>query len=163
MAIEIVKLTESRFEALRQVLDSVAREKRYLVFLEAPPPAQAYAFYRNIVENDLCMRLVLMDGRVVGWCDVLPTHGGTRSHVGTLGMGLVSSARHRGIGRLLAEKTLQAAWDKGFRRIELTVRVDNFNAKALYASLGFKAEGLHPKACSVDHEFFDVQSMALLR
>jgi RimJ/RimL family protein N-acetyltransferase len=163
MTIEIIALTESHFEVLRQVLDSVAREKRYLVFLQAPPAEQAYAFYRNIVDNDLCMRLVKLDGQVVGWCDVLPTHGGARSHVGTFGMGLISSARHQRLGRLLAERTLEAAWQKGYTRIELTVRVDNVNAKALYERLGFKTEGLHRRAFFVDGEFFDVISMALLR
>ncbi len=163
MAIEIVALTEAHFEALRQVLDSVAREKRYLVFLQAPPAEEAYAFYRHIVDNDLCQRLALVDGQVVGWCDVLPTHGGARAHVGTFGMGLLASARHQGIGRMLADNTLEAAWRKGFTRIELTVRVDNVNARALYERLGFKMEGLHQRAFLVGGEFFDVQSMALLR
>jgi ribosomal protein S18 acetylase RimI-like enzyme len=163
MTIEIAALTEAHFEALRQVLDSVAREKRYLVFLQAPPAEQAYAFYRHIVDNDLCQRLAVVDGQVVGWCDVLPTHGGARAHVGTFGMGLLASARHQGIGRMLAVNTLEAAWSKGFERIELTVRADNVNARALYEQLGFKTEGLHQRACCVDGAFFDVYSMALLR
>jgi len=141
MSTKIVPLAESHFEALRAALDVVAREKRYLAFVQAPAPEQAYAFYRNILANDLCQYVALIDGVVVGWCDILPTHGETRAHVGILGIGLVPSARHRGIGRTLMQTAIAKAWDKGLSRIELTVRVDNVNAKGIYELMGFKTEG----------------------
>ena len=121
MNIKIVPLSESLFEELRCALDVVAREKLYLAFLQAPPSEQAYAFYRNILTNDYCQYLALLNGRVVGWCDVLPTHGETRAHVGILGIGLVPASRHIGIGRSLMQATIAKAWAKGLSRIELTV------------------------------------------
>jgi hypothetical protein len=54
MSLSIVPLAESHFEGLRRAFDSIAREKRYLAFLQAPPLEQGLAFYRNIVKNDLC-------------------------------------------------------------------------------------------------------------
>lgn len=89
MSAEIVPLAESHFESLRCALDIVAREKRYLAFAQAPPPGQAHAFYRHILTSDLCHYVALLDGLVAGWCDILPTHGETRAHIGILGMGLV--------------------------------------------------------------------------
>jgi ribosomal protein S18 acetylase RimI-like enzyme len=160
---EIVPLSESHFEGLRQALDFVAREKRYLAFTQAPEPEQAYAFYRNIVQNDLCHYVALLERKVVGWCDVLPTHGEARSHIGILGIGLVSSARHRGIGMLLMTAALEKAWSKGYLRIELSVRTDNLNAKALYERMGFKVEGLNKNAFRIDGAFYDSFSMSLLR
>lgn len=163
MTTKIVPLTESHFDALRLVLDLVAREKRYLAFLRAPPAEQAFEFYRNVVANDLCHFVALTDGEVVGWCDVLPTHGESRIHVGTLGIGLIASARHQGTGAALMEATIAKAWAKGLSRIELTVRADNLNARALYERMGFRMEGLHQRAFFVDGEFYDSYSMALLR
>ena len=33
-------------------------------------------------------------GEVVGWCDILPTLGEARRHVGVLGIGVIPGARH---------------------------------------------------------------------
>ena len=163
MSLAIVPTAEVHFEGLRQALDVVAREKRYLAFFQAPPPENAIEFYRSIVANDLCQVVAIQDGAVIGWCDVLPTHGEARAHVGTLGIGLVPSARHRGIGAKLMEAAIQKAWAKGISRIELTVRTDNANAKALYERLGFAIEGINRSAFCVDGKFFDTYTMALVR
>ena len=40
----------------------------------------AYAFYRDIVEHDLCHFVALVGDEVVGWCDVLPVRGEARAH-----------------------------------------------------------------------------------
>lgn len=55
------------------------------------------------------------------------------------------------------------AWAKGLSRIELTVRTDNANAKALYGRFGFVVEGINRRAFLVDSEFFDTCTMALVR
>lgn len=154
---------ECYFEGMRHVLDVVAREKRYLVFLQAPPQEETYAFYRNILTNELCQVVAVQDSVVVGWCDVLPTHGEARAHVGILGIAVLPSRRHRGIGTKLMEAAISKAWEKGFSRIELTVRTDNLNAKALYERFGFILEGTHRKAFCVDGEYFDTYAMALVR
>jgi len=163
MKFEIVPLAEPHFEALRTVLDIVAREKRFLAFTEAPLPTEAFAFYSNLVLNNVAASVVLIDGSIVGWCDVLPTHGQARAHVGMLGIGLHPSARHRGIGLPLLESTLARAWGNGLSRIELTVRTDNLNAKALYERVGFTTEGTCRRAFQIDGEYYDAYSMALLR
>lgn len=163
MNIAVVPPAERHFQSLRQVLDIVAREKRYLAFLQAPPVEETYAFYRNILAKDICQVIAVQEGEVVGWCDILPTHGEARAHVGTLGIAVLPALRRRGIGKLLIEAAIAKAWEKGLRRIELTVRTDNINAKLLYEQFGFAVEGMHRKAFLVDGEFFDVYAMALLR
>lgn len=163
MNLVIAPASESYFEGMLHVLDTVAREKRFLAFLQAPPIEETFAFYRNIVANDLCQVIAIEDGVVVGWCDVLPTHGEARAHVGTLGIALLPHVRHRGIGAKLMEAAIAQAWAKGLARIELTVRTDNANAKALYERFGFVVEGTLRHAFLVDGEFFDSYAMALLR
>lgn len=163
MHLAILPTTESHFEALQRVLDIVAREKCYLAFLQAPPPEQAFAFFQNIVTNGLCQFIALREGVVVGWCDVLPTHGEARAHVGILGIGLVPEARRLGIGTKLMEAALAQAWKLGFTRIELSVRTDNTHATTLYERFGFMHEGINRHAFYVDGRFYDTYSMALLR
>jgi RimJ/RimL family protein N-acetyltransferase len=107
--------------------------------------------------------IALQDDIVVGWCDVLPTHGEARAHAGTLGIALLPRARGRGIGARLMEAATAKAWAKGLTRIELTVRTDNANAKALYERFGFTVEGINRRAFLVDGEFFDTYTMALIR
>ena len=163
MNLSIETVSEAHFSGLHAALDTVAREKRFLAFTQAPPMEQAFDFYRSIIANDHCQLVALLDGQVVGWCDVLPGLGQARSHVGTLGIGLVPSARHLGIGAKLMRAAIAMAWAKGMTRIELTVRVDNRNAKALYERLGFEVEGRLRRAFRVDGEYVDSCSMALLR
>ncbi len=163
MTPNIVPLQESHFVGLHRVLDVVAREKRYFTLLQAPLLEECCERYRSILTNDQCLFVAELDGEVVGWCDILPVRGDTRTHVGLLGMGMLASARHRGIGRQLMQAAIGKAWLKGLSRIELTVRVDNSNAKALYESMGFQTEGFHRRANQVDGDYFDTVSMALLR
>ena len=162
MTLIIEPVAPQHFEGLRRALDTVAREKRYLAFTEAPPEQDCRAFYAAIVENGWCQMVALLDGAVVGWCDVLPTHGQARSHVGTLGIGLVPAARRRGIGGQLMKAAIEAAWKTGLTRIELSVRADNPVAKALYERMGFVTEGHHLRSFRVDGVYADSYSMALL-
>jgi ribosomal protein S18 acetylase RimI-like enzyme len=162
MNLSIEAVCEKHFAGLHAALDTVAREKRFLAFTQAPPVEQAFDFYRSIVAGDGCQQVALLDGQVVGWCDVLPSHGQARSHVGTLGIGLVPSARQLGIGAKLLQATIAAARAKGMTRIELTVRVGNANAKALYERFGFEVEGVLRRAVRVDGVYGDSYSMALL-
>lgn len=161
--IDIVSNEECYFDSLYQALDTVSKEKKYLAFTEAPPVPIAYAFYQNIVENKLCQRLAVLEGKVVGWCDILPVLGQARSHIGALGIALTPSARHQGLGARLLAATLLSAWAYGFTRIELTVRADNINAKKLYERFGFVEEGIHRRSFYVDGQYFDAFCMALLK
>lgn len=160
---DVAPTESSHLPALYEVIDSIAREGKYLGFTKAPPWEQSLAFYRSLLETGAPYFVALSGNRVVGWCDVAPVMGDTRSHIGVLGVGLLPEARHLGLGRRLMEAAIARAWSMGLTRIELTVRDDNLNAKALYESLGFHAEGLRRKASVVGNEVHDVWAMALLR
>jgi ribosomal protein S18 acetylase RimI-like enzyme len=163
MKVDIAPLREEHFAQLRGVLDAVAREGRYLVFLKAPAVEDTLAFYRSIIERDCPHFVALAAERVVGWCDVLPTHGESRAHVGILGIGLLPEFRGCGNGAALMAAAIDRAWEKGFTRIELTVRADNVRAKRLYERFEFLLEGTHRGAFRVAGEYFDSFSMGLSR
>lgn len=163
MALRIAPLAESHFTELHSVLDAVAREKRFLALTQAPPLAETIAFFRQNLEADRPHFVALLEDAVVGWCDVLPAFGQAREHVGILGIGLLPSARHLGLGRPLMAAAIEKAWQTGLTRIELTVRADNHNARALYERMGFQHEGLQRNAFLVDGQYIDSHAMALLR
>jgi len=160
----IVPITEALIPGFRAAVDRIARERKYLAFLEAPPLEDVRRFVLDNIEHGYLQFVVLSADTVVGWCDVLPNR--TRviySHCGTLGIGLLPEFRGKGIGRRLMQRTIDAAFAFGLTRIELTVREENVDAIALYKSLGFEVEGLHRKAVCIEKQYENLYSMALLR
>jgi RimJ/RimL family protein N-acetyltransferase len=148
----------------RAAVDVVARETKYLAFLEAPPLEEVTRFVFGNIELGYPQFVVLIGGTVVGWCDVIPNRSRViYSHCGTLGVGLLPEFRGKGIGRKLMQRTIDAAFAFGLTRIELTVREGNVNAIALYRSLGFETEGLHRNAVSIEGKYENLYSMALLK
>ncbi|MBA4696691.1 MAG: GNAT family N-acetyltransferase [Legionella sp.] len=155
-------ITDTDIEGYRDVLDSVAREKKFLSFFEAPALKDTYDFVnQNIVDNWPHL-IALVDEKIVGWCDISSLDRPIFNHSGVLGIGLLAKFRGLGIGEKLVNNAIDQAQKKGLTRIELTVRESNHSAIALYKKLGFKVEGLHLKAVRVDDIYDNHVSMALL-
>jgi ribosomal protein S18 acetylase RimI-like enzyme len=161
VAIEIVPIERRHVAGFREVLDAVARERRWLAMLEAPSLARVRRFVSNGLANGMVQRVALDDGRVVGWCDVNPKTHVTLRHSGVLGMGVAATHRGRGIGSRLLATTLEAAVPRGLTRIELIVRADNTAAIALYERHGFEPEGRLRDYLIVDGVSHDALLMAL--
>ena len=159
---EIVPIAPAFIDSFHRTLDLVARERRYLAFLEAPPLESTQAFVMESIRNGYPQFVVLAAGEVVGWCDVLPKSRPVHAHVGVLGMGLLPPFRGRGLGRQLIDRTLEAARAFGLTRVELTVRQDNDNAIRLYRKVGFITEGVQRNAIRVDGEYVNVVLRGLL-
>jgi ribosomal protein S18 acetylase RimI-like enzyme len=160
-AIEIVPITEGHIEGFHRALDIVARERRYLAFLEAPPIEAARAFVLdNIKRGQLQFVAVSADGEVVGWCDVTPLSRPIQAHRGVFGIGLLPQFRGQGIGTKLIRVALAAARAFGLHRVELTVREHNTGAIELYKKEGFAIEGVQRDAVLVDGVYENVVCMA---
>jgi RimJ/RimL family protein N-acetyltransferase len=161
--IRIVPTAEAYVEGFHACVDLVARERRYLAFVEGPPVEMSRAFVRGLVAGGGVQFLALdAAGVVVGWCDVVRDRRAGFGHCGHLGMGLLPHARGRGLGRWLADETIRAARDSGMERIELEVFASNHRAIALYERLGFVVEGMKRRARKLDGEYDDNVLMALL-
>lgn len=161
--IRIVPTGEAHVEGFNRCVDAVARERRWIGLVEGPPLEASRHFVQHVIEGG-GVHLVAVDGSgsVVGWCDV-ERHGreGFR-HAGRLGIGMLPQARGRGLGRRLMTAAMDAARARGMERIELEVFASNTRAVALYASLGFRREGLKRRARKLDGEYDDDVLMALL-
>jgi ribosomal protein S18 acetylase RimI-like enzyme len=162
MSIDIAPIREEHIEGFHAALDAVSRERDYLAFLEAPPIEEVRAFLGRNIARGYPQLVALDEGRVVGWCDVLPVDRPVMRHCGVLGMGLLPAYRGRGIGEQLMRRALSAARKFGLSRIELSVRADNTRAARLYAKLGFVVEGRKRRALLIDGVHHDLVVMALL-
>jgi RimJ/RimL family protein N-acetyltransferase len=163
MAFEVLPIAESHIEGFRTTLDGVARERRYLYFLEAPALEDAMKFVRNGIAKRYPHFVALEDGEVIGWCDVLPVDlRPLRAHTSMLGIGVLAQWRGRGVGSALLRETLKGARDFGFTRVELRYRAGNPRAGRLYERFGFVREGVQRNAVRLDGTYEDVICMALL-
>jgi len=160
MAVEIVPIERRHIAGFHEVLDGVARERRWLAFVEAPPVPRVRSFVLNGLRNGMSHFVAVDDGRVVGWCDVNPKTHETLRHSGVLGMGLAASHRGQGLGSALLHATLEAASASGITRVELIVRADNLAAIKLYERHGFELEGRLRDYMIVDRVAHDALAMA---
>ena len=162
-SVRIVPTAEFHIPGLHAALDEVAKERRYLAFLAAPPFMAIREFSRALMGGaGVQLVAVTEDERVVGWCDIVRVPVEGFDHTGRLGMGLLGPYRGQGIGYRLAEATIAAAREAGMTRIELEVMASNVNAIRLYEKLGFKHEGLKRRARHLDGAWDDNVLMALL-
>jgi ribosomal protein S18 acetylase RimI-like enzyme len=160
MSIDIVPMERGHIAGFREVLDGVARERRYLAFLEAPPLARVRRFVLGNLGSCAPQFVAVDDGRVVGWCDVTPKTHETLRHSGVLGMGVAAAHRRRGVGTALLRATIDTAAACSLTRIELVVRADNCPAIALYERHGFVTEGRLRRYLVVDGTAHDALLMS---
>jgi putative acetyltransferase len=161
-SLRLEPLNESHFERLHGLFDAVCRERRFMAFTDGGSRASAFSYYADIVAAGHAHVVALEDGRVVGWCDVIPLVGQMRAHAGVLGMAVAADARGRGIGRRLIEAAIAKATERDLTRIELTVHAENHAARALYERVGFEHEGTHRRGWCLDGRYHDVHHMARL-
>jgi ribosomal protein S18 acetylase RimI-like enzyme len=161
MLVDIVPIEENHIDGFHRTLDIVARERRYLSFLEGPPIETTRAFVRDNIKRGYPQLVAISAGEVVGWCDVTAKPGPIYAHGGILGMGLLPQFRRQGIGTELIRRSLAAARAFGFRRVELTVRGRNINAIELYKKVGFEIEGVQRDAVQVDGVYENLILMAV--
>jgi RimJ/RimL family protein N-acetyltransferase len=162
MSTIIRPITPADIAAHHAVLDVVARERRWLAMVEAPPLAETEAFVNGILARGDIMLVAEDEGRLVGWCDILTSPRETMRHAGTLGIGLIASHRDRGIGGLLISAAIDAARAKGLLRVQLMVLDGNDRARALYLRHGFVVEGRRRGPLRIDGRLIDDEVMALL-
>jgi ribosomal protein S18 acetylase RimI-like enzyme len=161
MNLEIRRARESDAELIRDAVKAIAAEKWYLATVEGWSLEDTRAFLKHIVEGDLPQATAFADGRVVGFCDILPVSAVGFTHVARLGMGVRSEWRRQGIGRRLLDACLTDAKKTAVEKVELEVYSDNIGAVKLYESFGFSREGIRVRGRRFNNRYQDVVLMAL--
>jgi RimJ/RimL family protein N-acetyltransferase len=162
-AVVLRRETPEDFESFMRCLDAVARERRWLALVEAPPLAEARAFIENARAQGSVRVVAAVGSEIVGFCDVIPKAYPGHAHAGDLGMGLLPAYRGRGLGRRLLDETVRRTFAQGLTRIELEVYESNRAAIALYERYGFAHEGRKRRGRNLDGVTEDILCMALLR
>jgi ribosomal protein S18 acetylase RimI-like enzyme len=86
-------------------------------------------------------------GQVVGTYYLRPNQQGGGAHVANCGYAVASAAEGRGVGRRLAEHSLETARARGFRAMQFNFVIStNEPAVRLWKSLGFEIVGTLPGA-----------------
>lgn len=162
MDITIQRCSADQADSFWRALDAVARERCYLVFLQAPPIESTRHFVDQIIAKDGCQFYAMHAGRVVGWCDVIRNERAGLTHSGHLGMGMLPEYRGMHLGTRLITETIADALNKGMIRIDLEVFSSNARAIALYRKMGFVEEGRKRRARLLDGAYDDTLVMALV-
>lgn len=158
----LVPITEKHLTGYWLALKSIIEERHYLASIEPPELGVSVAFALNNIQKNYPHYVVLIDGTVAGWCDIIPFARPTYAHSGLLGMGIVAKHRGKGIGEKLIRATLAKAQALGLIRIELTVREDNNGAINLYKKVGFVEIGIKHKDLYIDNIYYNSLCMELL-
>jgi RimJ/RimL family protein N-acetyltransferase len=162
MSVVIEPLAFHHIDSFHRALDCVARERKYLAFLEAPPLDNTRRFVLDNIAQGHPQFVAVADESVVGWCDVIPQQQPVHRHCGVLGMGLLLPFRGKGHGTSLLEMTLNDARCQKLARIELRVHADNAVAISLYKKFGFKTEGVLQDAVRIDGIYKNMIIMAIV-
>jgi putative acetyltransferase len=159
--IDIRLINESDIPGFRDCLDSVARERKYLAQLKAPPVERVAEFVMEALGRGEVRVVAVDSSRVVGWCDITPHHWEGLDHVGELGMGVLREYRRKGIGSSLLRAALDISQRAGIEKVELDVFASNKAAIELYENMGFVIEGRRLKSRHIDGEYDDIVEMGL--
>lgn len=157
---EVRELAREDAAAFNAMVNSVCRERRFLIRLEGFSLAETAGFIERLLDGGWPHVVLEESGRLAGWCVVMPREQEGFRHTGLLGMGLLPPWRGRGLGRRLLDAGLERAWESGLERVELEVYAGNTPAVRLYERAGFVREGRKRRARKLDGVYEDILLMA---
>ena len=134
---------------------AVVAERLWLARVTPFPLEQTAQFVTRTIERGHPQFVADDGGRVVGWCDVVPSPREVSPHVGVLGMGVRAGWRGRGIGRRLIGAALDAAQAR-FEQVDLDVYAGNAAAHRLYRAAGFVEQGRKRGGRKLDGAYDDI-------
>ena len=101
---------------------------------------------KNSSENE-CMLVCLVDGRVVGNCEISFLTGMKTRHRGSVAIALLSEYWNQGIGTRMFQELIRLAESReNVLQMELEFVEGNSRARCLYEKMGFRITGVRPNA-----------------
>jgi L-amino acid N-acyltransferase YncA len=138
------------------VLNSVIAERRYTALAGQWTPEAEQAFLQALGPRSQAF-VAEIDGRIVGFQVVEPfvAYTTTMDHVAQLGTYVLAEHRSQGIGRRLAEETLDFAQAQGYKKAVIYVLAHNEAGLAYYSALGFARCGTLVRQTKIDGAYYD--------
>lgn len=146
-------------QSVQTALDSVARERRYILMVEAPALEDVQRFIDESLRSDQPYYVAADGNEIAGFCAISRRKEAGFGHVGRLGMGVVSGFRRKGLGRQLLTAAMAHGARIGMARVELEVFSSNTAAIHLYESCGFVQECVRRRVRYLDGIWNDMVQM----
>ena len=101
---------------------------------------------KNASPNE-AMLMCVVDGRVIGNCEISFYRGMKTKHRATVAIALISEFWNQGIGTKMFEEMIHLAEEREeVMQMELEFVEGNSRARYLYEKMGFRIAGVHPNA-----------------
>ena len=162
MQITISRATPGDARAISAVWEIVCAERVYTAVNRPFTPQQEQDYIASLSDREGIF-LAEVDGRAVGFqsLDLWAKYTDSFDHVGVMGTIILPEWRRKGVGRRLAEHTLDFARANGYEKIVIYVRAGNAGARAFYRGLGFVPKGVLARQVKMDGRYEDEVFMEL--
>lgn len=142
-SIKIIKARPEHHEAIWQIFHEVVKSGDTYVY--APDTTREDAL-KIWCDPNIHTFVALHEGIVVGTYTLKANFPGLGSHIANCSYMVSSHARGLGVGRSMAQHSLEFAKDQGFISMQFNIVVStNTNAVSLWKALGFEVVGTTPK------------------
>jgi ribosomal protein S18 acetylase RimI-like enzyme len=162
MQVSIRRATPDDAEVISAVWEVVCAERVYTAINRPFTPQQEREYIASLSDREGVF-LAEVEGRVVGFqsLDLWAKYTDSFDHVGVMGTIIRPEWRRKGIGRRLAEHTLDFARACGYEKIVIYVRAGNSVGQGFYRSLGFVPKGVLARQVKIDGRYEDEVFMEL--
>ena len=111
------------------------------------PEGEKKLFEQKNASPNEAMIMCIVDGRVVGNCEISFFRGMKTRHRASIGIALISEFWNQGIGTKMFEEMIRLAKTREeVTQLELEFVEGNARARHLYEKMGFRIAGVHPNA-----------------
>ncbi len=111
------------------------------------PEGEKKLFEQKNASPNEAMIMCVVDGKVVGNCEISFFRGMKTRHRASIGIALISEFWNQGIGTKMFEEMIRLAETREeVTQLELEFVEGNARARHLYEKMGFRIAGVHPNA-----------------
>ena len=111
------------------------------------PEGEKKLFEQKNASPNEAMLMCVVDGRVIGNCEIAFYTGMKTKHRATVAIALISEFWNQGIGTKMFEEMIRLAEEREeVMQMELEFVEGNSRARHLYEKMGFRIAGVHPNA-----------------
>lgn len=111
------------------------------------PEGERTLFEQRNASLNAAMLMCVVDGKVIGNCEISFYTGMKTKHRATVAIALISEFWNQGIGTKMFEEMIHLAEEREeVMQMELEFVEGNTRARHLYEKMGFRIAGVHPNA-----------------
>ncbi|MBM3617083.1 MAG: GNAT family N-acetyltransferase [Alphaproteobacteria bacterium] len=144
-------LGRDEFPLVKDLLRATIESESYFTLYGDAPDEDLFTYWYGGLDNEVWV--LEEEGVILGSFYQRSNHFGLGKHIANGGYAVSPAGRGKGIGRILGEKSLQRAKERGFRGMQFNFVVStNTVAVNLWKSLGFTVVGVLPKAYHFQRE-----------